>query len=47
MDWVLPLFAVAGIAASATYLLAFFPPGWYRRRVIRRLGSAADSTLAA
>lgn len=41
MDWVLPLFAVAGIAASAAYLLAFFPPGWYRQRLTRRLGSAA------
>jgi hypothetical protein len=34
----LPLFAASGIAASCAYLLAFFPPGWYRRRVIERAG---------
>jgi len=39
MNWMLPLFAVSGIAASSAYLLAFFPPGWYRRRVGERLAA--------
>jgi len=47
MSWVLPLFAVSGIAASASYLLAFFPPGWYRLSVTRRLGSAGQAHVAA
>jgi hypothetical protein len=36
---VLPLFAVSGIAASGAYLLAFFPPGWYRRFVAGHLSA--------
>lgn len=46
MLWMLPLFAVSGIAASSAYLLAFFPPGWYRRRVSARLAAAADAFSA-
>lgn len=38
----LPLFALSGIAASSTYLLAFFPPGWYRRFIARRRAGAAE-----
>ena len=43
----LPLFAASGIAASGTYLLAFFPPGWYRRFISRHLGDDAGRTEAA
>ena len=40
MDLIIPVFAATGIASSAFYLLAFFPPAWYRARVMRRLGGA-------
>lgn len=42
LDLLIPVFATSGVASSGAYLLAFFPPAWYRARVEKRLGAAAS-----
>lgn len=38
LELLIPVFALSGVVSSGTYLLAFFPPAFYRRRVEARLG---------
>ena len=37
LEGLIPVFATSGVTASGGFLLAFFPPAWYRRWVVARL----------
>lgn len=38
LELLIPVFALSGVVSSGTYLLAFFPPAFYRRWVEPQLG---------
>lgn len=36
LELLIPVFALSGVTSSGSYLLAFFPPAWYRARIESR-----------
>jgi len=43
LELLIPVFAAAGVTSSVCYLLAFFPPAFYRRHVEKRFGVNAEA----
>ncbi len=43
LDLLIPFFAASGVTASVAFLLAFFPPAWYRARIERQHADTAPA----